>query len=764
MTRTVLILIITSANCLFGQKTIIRDSLSNIPIENVNLNFKNSGISSNENGIVDISLFDNENVVEISHISYNTKKIIKKKIGRTIYLSKKTFVLPPIVLRETSKIPISDKHMLFKINPVGFLKLESSTANLLSSQSSLVVQENQSGGGSPNYRGMEANRLLLIVDEIALNNAIFRSGHLQNSATINPFFIKSVSLITGPASVAYGDGAMGGALIFRTLEPVDNNNFIFYQQFESSSNTVISNFRANYYLNNHSHISAFSLKSAGNLKMGNRRYHGYSNWGNEKVSHNKNEQLYTNYSQADFMHKSKYKVNNNNSFVLNTQYSISSNIYRFDKMNDMQDGFPKYKNWYYGPQIRFSQQINYNSSYKNIFFDNLRALIAFQNIKESRHTQRTGEELLNNRNENVTIYDYNIDLKKKYKNIELAYGAGTRKQNISSTANLSNKNSTFYNTTRYPDGGSNVQDFFTYSQINISFIKKLSLIIGGRWNRSKLIAKFNNPSFIFENVKNATFSFVKSALISFSPINNTIINAAYYGGFRSPNIDDLGKVFSKDDVNVIVPNANLNPEYADNIELSIYYVSEQFNLQAQIFNIQISNAINRGYGSLNGVDSMMYDSKMMRIQMNKNIESATINGISFAADFNASDNLKIAASCNQLIGKTNKNTSLAHIPPFNAKISFTYKLNKNVFNLYSNYNGWKLAENYDESGVDNIEEATNDGNPSWFTLNFAYGNNINNDIKFTFAIKNILDAHYKTFGSGLSASGRNFIIGIETLF
>ena len=32
-----------------------------------------------------------------------------------------------------------------------------------------------------------------------------------------------------------------------------------------------------------------------------------------------------------------------------------------------------------------------------------------------------------------------------------------------------------------------------------------------------------------------------------------MINAAYYGGFRSPNLDDLGKVFSKDDKNVVVP-------------------------------------------------------------------------------------------------------------------------------------------------------------------------------------------------------------------
>ena len=56
--------------------------------------------------------------------------------------------------------------------------------------------------------------------------------------------------------------------------------------------------------------------------MGENRYHGYHNWGNERVSREQNKQLYTNYAQADFMHKSKYQINNKNSIllILNTQH------------------------------------------------------------------------------------------------------------------------------------------------------------------------------------------------------------------------------------------------------------------------------------------------------------------------------------------------------------------------------------------------------------------------------------------------------------
>ena len=161
---------------------------------------------------------------------------------------------------------------------------------------------------------------------------------------------------------------------------------------------------------------------------------------------------------------------------------------------------------------------------------------------------------------------------------------------------------------------------------------------------------------------------------------------------------------------------------------------------------------------------MIYDGQMMRIQMNKNIETATINGAIISANLKVSDNFLIKANCNYLKGETKYKKPLAHIPPLNAKLSFNYQLKEQIFYFYTHYSAWKLAENYDEAGVDNLEEALIDGNPSWYTLNLSYTNKIDENITFSFAIKNILDAHYKTFGSGISASGRNFVITLYTAF
>ena len=50
----------------------------------------------------------------------------------------------------------------------------------------IKVQKSQFGGGSPVLRGMESNRVLLVVDGVRMNNAIYRKGHLQNAITVAP--------------------------------------------------------------------------------------------------------------------------------------------------------------------------------------------------------------------------------------------------------------------------------------------------------------------------------------------------------------------------------------------------------------------------------------------------------------------------------------------------------------------------------------------------------------------------------------------------
>ena len=70
----------------------------------------------------------------------------------------------------------------------------SNTADILQKNGAVMVQMSQSGGGSPIVRGFEANRVLLVVDGVRLNNAIFRSGHLQNIISTSPYMLNKMDV------------------------------------------------------------------------------------------------------------------------------------------------------------------------------------------------------------------------------------------------------------------------------------------------------------------------------------------------------------------------------------------------------------------------------------------------------------------------------------------------------------------------------------------------------------------------------------------
>ena len=67
------------------------------------------------------------------------------------------------------------------------------------------------------------------MDNVKMNNLIYRAGHLQNIITVDPSILERVEVLYGPSSVSYGSDALGGVVVFRSKNPVlgDGGNFVF---------------------------------------------------------------------------------------------------------------------------------------------------------------------------------------------------------------------------------------------------------------------------------------------------------------------------------------------------------------------------------------------------------------------------------------------------------------------------------------------------------------------------------------------------------
>src|SRR5215207_413905 len=132
----------------------------------------------------------------------------------------------------SNKFAERKKNIVQKIDVVSaqrILQLNAqNTGDLLMNTGNVFVQKSQQGGSSPVIRGFEASRVLLVVDGIRMNNAIYRSGHLQNVITIDQNMLDGIEVLYGPGSTIYGSDALGGVVLFRTKSPrlATDRNFL----------------------------------------------------------------------------------------------------------------------------------------------------------------------------------------------------------------------------------------------------------------------------------------------------------------------------------------------------------------------------------------------------------------------------------------------------------------------------------------------------------------------------------------------------------
>ena len=191
-------------------------------------------------------------------------------------------VILSVARSRESKEKISKKVSVLSSEDVK-LNVPQTSADLLTYASGIRVQKSQGGGGSPAIRGFEANRILLVVDGVRMNNAIYRSGHLQNSLTISPYSLERTEIIYGPSSVGYGSDALGGVIHYFTKTPKFNNQKKWSINGLSSYNTILKNKVQNFDIEHNSKLWAsytnFSFSSFGDIVMGSNRNHGFESWG-----------------------------------------------------------------------------------------------------------------------------------------------------------------------------------------------------------------------------------------------------------------------------------------------------------------------------------------------------------------------------------------------------------------------------------------------------------------------------------------------------
>ena len=808
----------------FSQKIKIIDKHTGKSIRNVTVYNEKSTInlSSDSEGFVDVSVFKkNENIL-FSHISYEPQKIKKtilQKQKMVVFLNKQSAQLDEIVLsvfkksektnRIAEQIAVVSSKEIQKISP-------QTSADLLATIPGIKVQKSQFGGGSPVIRGMESNRVLLVVDGVRMNNAIYRKGHLQSSISVAPNMLDKTEVVFGPSSVLYGSDALGGVIHYYTNTPKlsveEEVKSQFFSRFSSVNQEITSHVSAELRFSNWASLTSISFSNFGDLQSGSRRSHGFKDWGkvfyysenrygnyteNPTVNPRPEVLKNTGYHQTDFLQKFFIPLSKNTELKINLQYSTSSNIPRFDRLIEFKNNSLKFAEWNYGPQNRFLLSSQFLIHPNKKWLESGSITGAYQQIKESRIQRKFGSLDRSFREELVNVFsvngDFSVSLTQDKKRV-LSYGFeftynDVRSKSYGKTLVVSNgqingSSSGFKVQSRYPDGGSNYLSSSAYIAYRQDLNSKTTLNTGLRFTNTTLHALWLDQTFIHLPETNITA--VNSAVTAtigyvYRPGKNWQLNSVVSSGFRSPNIDDIGRVREKSG-NISVPNIHVNPEFAYNVEIGLqkYFNDKKFRVGANVYYSLLDNYIQRDfvYNTDGSKKQVQFDGEFGNAITNQNKGTAYVFGYTLSYLGKISSTINSSGFITYTKGRTyDTKEPMSSIPPLFGRVEINYKKDKIEFGAALKFNSKKDIEDFNiTEGIDNhdltpivdpnaiLDSDKYYGSPSWMTIGLTSNYLLSDTFSIQARLDNIFDEHYIEFASGISAPGRNASISFVANF
>lgn len=788
---------------LCAQFVTVEDQATHQALEGATLYHVRSGASAvtDSRGRADIDAFAGADTILIRMVGFEPLaisylEILERRLS--IGLRRRPIALDEVVIsanrweQDARRIP--DQITLITPRDVA-LHVPGTSADMLERSGEVFMQRSQLGGGSPMIRGFAANRLLIVVDGVRMNNAIFRAGNLHNviSADINA--IERAEVLHGPGAMTYGSDAIGGVMDFHMIRPrfsSDSTTLVrvgAMSRFASAANEYGGNFNFGIGGRKLAFVGSASALRFGDLRMGSKGPDGllrswYSRTFNGLDSMVVNDdpelQVGSGYDNINLIAKLAYKPMERVEVGLNLYYSTTSDIPRYDRSIELRpNGKPRSAEWYYGPQQWLMGSLTLSHTAKEGPWSKARFSLAYQDQTESRNDRNFRNPSKRTQKENVSGLWANLDLEKELDaRTQLLYGAefvtnvvgstGIRVDQLSGTERQINS--------RYPDG-STWSTGSAYVGAMHDLRERITLSAGIRFNWTALECAFDTSLFPYPV---ASTSLENTALtgnlgLVYHPTDEWKFSVDLSTGFRAPNIDDIGKVFDSEPGAVIVPNPDLAPEYAYSIDAGIERtIDDRIRIGGHAYHVLLDNAMVRRPFSLNGQDSISYDGEPSRVDAIQNAAQARVFGFLVSVDASLWRGLGLMARYNWQRGveQDDANTvdvPLRHAPPPFGLAGLTWNKDRLRVELFSQFSAGFTFQQLAPSEQAKLPIYLLDAegrpfSPSWYRLNVKGSYQLTRSVQLSGGVENITDQRYRPYSSGIVAPGRNFILSLRATF
>ena len=797
-----LLLLLCTALGLHAQAVVVVDEETGAPLEGVTIGRPGSTavVYTDARGRAELPIYSGVDSLHFQLLGYETGVFNPSMLADRLYrvpLRMRAISLGEYVVsanrweQERERVP--DQITVMRPRDVAFQN-PGTAADLLQQSGEVFMQKSQLGGGSPMLRGFAANRVLIVVDGVRMNNAIYRAGNLQNVIGVDANALERAEVVHGPGAMTYGSDAIGGVMDFHLLGPRFSRDSSLLAggsamlRYASAANEIGTHLDFNLGGSKLAFLGSASFNRFDDLRMGSNGPDDYLRpWyvetingvDSQVVNTDPELQVGSGYDNMQFMGKLAWRPNDRLQVGANVYYSTTSDVPRYDRLIELRNGAPRSAEWYYGPQEWLMTSLQLHHEAERGPWSTMRFSLAFQDYTESRNDRGFGSSRLRNQTEHVTGIWANLDLEEDLSaRTQLLYGAEVVSNDVGSEGVRVDQESGAVEVLnpRYPDG-STWSTMSVYAGVMHDLNERTTFSAGARFNRSALEAAFDTTLFPYPATST---SLDNSALtgnlgVTWRPGEGWKLGLDLSTGFRAPNIDDIGKVFDSEPGAVIVPNPDLAPEYAFTMEGSIEKVfHDRLRLRGNAYYTLLDNAMVRRPFTVNGQDSIPYDGELSRVDAIQNAAQATVVGFVLALDADLGSGFGATARYNWQDGVEQDDDNLGdvplrHAPPPFGQVGLTWQRKALRLELLTRFSSGFAFEDLapSEQGKTPIYALDDDGNPyapSWYTLDLRGSYRIGRHLQLSGGVENITDQRYRPYSSGITAPGRNFILALRARF
>lgn len=622
-----------------------------------------------------------------------------------------------------------------------------STPELLNGKCGVWVQKTNHGGGSPYIRGLTGYHTLLLVDGIRLNNSIFRSGPNQYLNTIDPFMLSAIEVLRGDGAVQYGSDAVGGVVNLISYQPSFSENPFHVRgqlgikyvspRLSNSDETPGATFYPGMEGILHGRIESASenicMVASGSLKQ----------FGNIMPGGNGQSLLPTGYDEYDLGYTIRIRPFENNTITGVVQHVNQSDIPIYHKLVS-----PGYNTYHTTLQQRTMYRLSDEIELKGII-DKITLNTFMISARENLAVEKSGSTDHSLNKDQILTRGFTLDVRMKKRGITLHPGIDLYHDQVESEKIIYNELNHIKEKQRgtFADGSMAWHaSLFTLCNAEMGLSR---LNLGARFVYS--VTQVSDTLFGKVTLKDPGLVWNLGYSLSVTPWLRWVFSMN--SGYRTPNISDLSS-FGIADYRFEIPNTSLGSEKSLTAETGFKISTPKLGSSFVVYYTGLKNLISTKPTSYQGSDSISSDGTNYVFYYTRvNMQQSEISGAEIQFLYRYAPKLQFNMMASYTYGQNKTlNEPVSRIPPLNASVALSYHHSRHLWASLE----WLVAGKQDRlsSGDKKDSRIPAGGTPSWSSLNVSL-HLTSKYMDFHAGVSNLLNAKYRTHGSGVDAYGRN---------